>query len=129
VFQAGGSSEALKLCAAHQGELRLLLTDLLLPPPGFQLAAEVHRYPRTHGQELIHHVVALKPQIRVLLMSAYTDDEFREQGISKEGLPFLQKPFTPEALLNRVRDTLAGPRIALPTRKTEQDGTDVQWVD
>src|SRR5690348_5453096 len=109
VLSAGGSSEALKLCATHKGELDLLLTDLLLPPPGFQLASETNHYPRTHGQELMYHVVAMKPRTRILLMSAYTDDELREQGISKVGLPFLQKPFTQDALFQSVQNTLAGP--------------------
>jgi CheY-like chemotaxis protein len=129
VLQASGSSEALKLCAEHKGQIHLLLADLLLPPPALQMAATKNEFPRTHGQELVHRVVALKPETRVLLISAYTDGELKEQGIRKNGLPFLQKPFTPEALLQTVRQTLAGPPVVLPKGNTDQEGKDVEWFD
>ena len=86
-----------------------------------------HGTPGSHGQELVHRVLKLKPQTRVLLISAYTNDELREQGIEREGLPFLPKPFSPDALLQGVRGALAGPPVTLPkvhdaNRLTRADG-------
>ena len=128
VLQAGGSSEALQLCSQHKGDIHLLLTDLLLPPPALQMAAGKNSFPRTHGQELVHRVLKLKPQTRVLLISAYTNDELREQGIEREGLPFLPKPFSPDALLQGVRGALAGPPVTLP-KVHDENGKEVEWYD
>jgi CheY-like chemotaxis protein len=128
VLQANGSSEALQLCSQHKGDIHLLVTDLLLPPPGLQMAAAKNSFPRTHGQELVHRVLKLKPQTRVLLISAYTNEELREQGIEKGGLPFLPKPFSTDALLQGVRGALAGPPIALP-KMHDENGKEVEWYD
>lgn len=128
VLQASGSSEALQLCSTHKGEIHLFVSDLLLPPPALQMAGGTNSFPRTHGQELVHRVVKEKPQTRVLLISAYTRDELLAQGLQTEGLPFLPKPFTPDALLEGVRQSLAGPPVVLPKMKDEE-GNEVEWYD
>lgn len=129
VLQASGSSEALQLCVDYKGEIHLLVADLLLPPPALQLVVTKNKYPRTHGQELVHRVVALKPQTRVLLISAYTDDKLKEQGVKKDALPFLQKPFPPDTLAQKVRETLAGPPVILPKDDSKKEERDVEWFD
>ena len=73
-------------------------------------------------------MLKLKPQTRVLLISAYTNDELREQGIERQGLPFLQKPFSPDALLQGVRGVLAGPPVTLP-KAHDENGKEVEWYD
>src|SRR3954466_11163463 len=55
VLKAEGSSEALKICTQHTGAIDLLLTDLVLPPPGFQLASASNQFPHVHG-----HVLAVR---------------------------------------------------------------------
>lgn len=52
VLDADGSSEALKICTQHEGPIDLLLTDLILPPPDFQLASSSNQFPHVHGHEL-----------------------------------------------------------------------------
>ena len=59
-------------------------------------------------------VIELKPEIRVLFMSGYSDEAVARHGILEPGLAFLQKPFSRDALVRKVRDVLdsAGSRIA-----------------
>jgi CheY-like chemotaxis protein len=49
VLDAAGSSEALKICTQHEGPIDLLLTDLILLPPGFQLASSSNQFPPVHA--------------------------------------------------------------------------------
>src|SRR3954465_8918386 len=52
VLTADDSSEALKICTQHEGTIDLLLTDLILPPPEFQLASSSNQFPHVHGHDL-----------------------------------------------------------------------------
>src|SRR5689334_18064871 len=52
VLEADGSSDALKICTQHQGRIDLLLADLVLPPPGFQLAPISNPFPHVNGHDL-----------------------------------------------------------------------------
>jgi CheY-like chemotaxis protein len=130
VLQAQGSSEALKLCADHSGAIHLLLTDLMLPPPMFQLATGDSRFPRVHGHDLVRRVLKQRPDTRVILMSAYSDEELKGHGVAKDRLPFLQKPFTGDVLLQKVREALAGPPVALEEpSKPGAEAKDIEWFD
>jgi len=113
VLQASESPEALETCSRHSGPIHLLLTDLLLPPKKLQLAAGPSKFPRMHGVELMRRVVKMRPDIRVLLMSAHTDDVLKGYGVKRsEQWPFLRKPFNPDTLVRVVREVMAGPPIA-----------------
>ena len=78
----------------HRGRINLLLTDVVMPDmSGCDLALEfLRRYPAA----------------RVLLMSGYTDDDVVQQQILAGTAAFIQKPFTPAALLQKLRNTLGG---------------------
>ena len=92
VLDAGGIEEALKIVRDHSGPIQLLLTDVVMPEMG--------------GSDLAARVLALRPETRVIYMSGYTDDVVVRHGLVAEGLSFLQKPFTPEALARKVREVL-----------------------
>lgn len=92
VLAAGNSDEALSLCAKYQGPIHLLLTDVVLPGLG--------------GRQVAEQVIALYPQIKVLYMSGYTDDTVVRHGILHKQVNFLQKPFSPAALAQKVRQVL-----------------------
>ena len=66
VLEADGSSEALKFCTQHRGTIDLLLADLVLPPPGFQLASTANQFPHLNGYDLaiaiVQHVLAQPAQ-------------------------------------------------------------------
>jgi two-component system cell cycle sensor histidine kinase/response regulator CckA len=85
VLDAGDPNQALRL--AGQQHVDLLLTDVVMP--------------LMRGTELAQRVLAVVPSVKVLLMSAYKVAE-----IAASGHPFLAKPFTPDALLGRVREIL-----------------------
>ena len=92
VIEAQNSEDAVRLAGRHRSEIHLLLTDVVMPGMS--------------GRDLAKHLTALHPYLRVLYMSGYTNNVIAENGALEEGLSFLQKPFTPKALAQRVRETL-----------------------
>ncbi len=95
VVEAKNGVEASLLATQQMGTLDLLLTDMVMPGMG--------------GRELAQHLSAIKPNLRILFMSGYTDDigilAGQEQGTSS----FLQKPFTPDALAQTLRKLFDAP--------------------
>jgi CheY-like chemotaxis protein len=92
VLEARNGVEALALCKVRRTSIDLLLTDLVMPEMG--------------GRELAEQAAALYPNMKVLIMSGYTDDALAREGIKVRGTPFLQKPFTLQELARRVREVL-----------------------
>lgn len=109
VLVTGGSSEALKICTQHEGPIDLLLTDLILPPPGFQLASSTNQFPHVHGHELAVRALRMRKDLRIVLMSGNIDQDLAGYGIRRGDLPFLPKPFEHQALVALVRQTLHAP--------------------
>ena len=62
--------------------------------------------PGMRGRELGEVMQQLRPEIKVLFISGYTDDAAIHQGVLAEGIQFLQKPFTPDTLFRKVRTVL-----------------------
>jgi CheY-like chemotaxis protein len=92
VLEAGDGVEALEVFRAHAAQIALVVTDIIMPSMG--------------GPELVRRLRALRPDLRVLLMSGYTDDATLRRGFSRQDEAFLEKPFTPAALAQRVRSLL-----------------------
>jgi CheY-like chemotaxis protein len=109
VLDADGSSEALKICTQHEEPIDLLLTDLILPPPGFQMASSSNQFPNVHGHELAVRALRMRKDLRVILMSGNIDQDLAGYGIRRGGLPFLPKPFEHQALVALVQQTLHAP--------------------
>jgi len=109
VLDANGSSEALKICTQHEGAIDLLLTDLVLPPPGFQMASSSNQFPHVHGHDLAVRALRIRKDLRVILMSGNIDKDLAGYGIRRGNLPFLAKPFDQQALITLVQQTLHTP--------------------
>jgi DNA-binding NtrC family response regulator len=109
VLGASESSEALKICRQHEGSIDLLVTDLILPPPGFSFASTDNEFPHVHGHELALRALRMRQQLRVILMSENIDSDLAGYGIRKDTLPFLSKPFEPAALMSLVKNTMHSP--------------------
>jgi DNA-binding NtrC family response regulator len=109
VLDADGSSEALKILTLHKEPIDLLLTDIILPPPGFQLASGSNQFPHVHGHELAVRAVHIRKDLRVILMSGNVDHDLAGYGIHRGTLPFLSKPFEQQALVELVHRTLHAP--------------------
>ncbi len=92
VMAAASGAEALRLAAEHEGPLDLLLTDVVMPDLG--------------GIETADRLLESRPDTPVLFMSGYTESEALRARTRLEPSLLLSKPFTPDALLGRVRDVL-----------------------
>ncbi|MEX2570681.1 MAG: PAS domain S-box protein [Gemmatimonadota bacterium] len=96
VVEAACGPEALERAAdAGIGEFDLLLTDVVMPGMS--------------GRELADQLCEQQPDLRVLYMSGYTDEAIVHHGVLDEGVAFLEKPFTPDVLLRRLRAVFDSP--------------------
>jgi len=92
VLAAKGGPEALSLAARHEGEIDLLVTDVVMPG--------------MNGHDLALGLAATRPEMKVLYVSGYPDQSIVHQGLLAPGLAFLQKPFAPDALARKIREVL-----------------------
>lgn len=98
VLEARHGIEALLTGTRHPGPIHLLLTDVVMP--------------QMSGPEVAEKLVTVRPDIKVLYMSGYPDHPVFAQGGIKRDTAFLQKPFTPNVLVQKVREVLDGIKVA-----------------
>ena len=96
VLEAQDGGEALQVCEEHRGPIHLLITDVVMPGMS--------------GRELAVRLAGRRPEMKVIYMSGYTDDAIVQHGVLEEGIPFLQKPFSLDALARIVREGLEAGR-------------------
>lgn len=106
----------------------LVLVDLFLPPPGFQLASSAGKYARVNGHEMVAQMFALKNELRVLYMSSHPRAGLASQQIDLGDAPFLPKPLSKDSLLAQVAAALAAPPLRTGGAPAGEK-KDVQWVD
>jgi PAS domain S-box-containing protein len=92
VLEAADGAAAVQICVAHQGTIHLLLTDVIMPG--------------MNGRELAQRVSEIRPNMKVLYMSGYTENAIGHNGTLDAGITLLQKPFTLHALKAKVREVL-----------------------
>jgi len=92
VLSAGSASEGLKFGRDQENQIDLLVTDIVMPD--------------MHGPELARELAPLRPDMKVLFVSGYSESDISDQGVLEPGLVVLQKPFTQEGLSRKVRELL-----------------------
>ncbi|MDB5104531.1 MAG: domain S-box [Fibrobacteres bacterium] len=92
VIEAGSGPQALKVAEAFPGKIHLLLTDVVMSP--------------MTGSELVKHITPTRPDMKVLYISGFPDDAIVQYGIHQSQVSFLAKPFTPKALVQKIRSIL-----------------------
>ena len=92
IYEAKDGEEALQKITNFEGTMDLLITDVVLP--------------KMNGKELADKIKKLKPDIKIIFMSGYTDETIVHQGILEAGIEFIQKPFSPNKFAEKVRQIL-----------------------
>ena len=95
VLTASNGEEACKVCESYTDKIHLMITDVVMP--------------QMSGRELCERVSKQRPEMAILYMSGYTDDAIVRHGVLDDGMPFLQKPFTPDSFARKVRELLEQP--------------------
>ncbi|HTE16788.1 MAG TPA: ATP-binding protein, partial [Armatimonadota bacterium] len=94
VLEAADAGDALLLCERHRDSIDLVLTDMVMPG--------------LSGNEVVELLREYGAPFKVLYMSGYTDDAVVRRGVLTAEMELIQKPFTPDALARKVRETLDG---------------------
>ncbi|MCA9085070.1 MAG: PAS domain S-box protein [Planctomycetaceae bacterium] len=95
VLEADGATTAMQYAETYDGEIHLLVSDVVMPEMG--------------GWKLFEAIRQHRPGLRVLFMSGYTDDAVLRHGVVDASNAFIQKPFTPLSLARKVRETIDSP--------------------
>jgi CheY-like chemotaxis protein len=98
VLMASNAGEALLISEQHTGFIHLMLTDVVMP--------------RMSGPDLVERLAPWHPEMKVLYVSGYTDDAIAQHGVLDPGVALLQKPFSVESLLSKVRQVLDTPKTS-----------------
>jgi CheY-like chemotaxis protein len=92
VVEAGNAGDAVRLAQDYGGKIDFMITDLIMP--------------ETSGRDLAQTVSALRPGIKVLYMSGYSDNTVLQHGMVSSDMEFIAKPFTQDKLLEKIRQVL-----------------------
>jgi PAS domain S-box-containing protein len=106
VIEAADGAVAMQIAVAHEGVIHLLLTDVIMPG--------------MNGRELAQRISEIRPNVKVLYMSGYTENVIGRNGTLDAGVRLLQKPFTLRDLKSKVREVLDSspfpPEVAMPVQ-------------
>jgi two-component system cell cycle sensor histidine kinase/response regulator CckA len=92
VLEAADGNLALLICEQYEEAIHLMITDVVMPS--------------MNGRELTRRLADLRPEMKVLFMSGYTDDTIMRHGVVESDITFLQKPFAPATLMSKMREVL-----------------------
>ncbi len=95
VLEACDSNQALEICRNHSQAIHLMVTDVVMPG--------------LDGRQLAQRAAGLRPQMKVLYVSGYTENTIVHRGVLDPGISFLQKPFRPMDLAVKIREVLDAP--------------------
>ena len=90
VLEARHGGEALLTCERHPGPIHVMVTDVVMP--------------QMSGRELADRLTPLRPEMKVLYMSGYTEDALVQHGVLETNVAFIQKPFRIKTLMEKIRE-------------------------
>jgi PAS domain S-box-containing protein len=93
VLVASGGEAAIEIAKSYEGKISLLLTDVVMP--------------NMSGRQVADQLLALRPGLKTLYLSGYTDSTVVHHGVLEKGLDFLPKPFSRDVLAQKIREILA----------------------
>jgi len=94
VLEAGHGVAALQVLEQHPARVDVILTDVVMP--------------EMNGQELGARVLAMRPDMKIIYMSGFSDNQDLRTEVVEQKSLFIQKPFTPQQLVQKLREVLAG---------------------
>jgi len=92
VYSAVDGADALKIAEGIDGDIHILVTDVVMP--------------EMNGRTLAEKMLLLRPATKVIYASGYNEDSFIQEGVREDNIVFLQKPYTHQMLAQKVRDVL-----------------------
>jgi CheY-like chemotaxis protein len=92
VLVAANGDEAVQIAEREKRPIHLLLTDVIMPGMS--------------GRELANYLTGVRPEMRVIYMSGYTNDAIAHHGVLDPGIHFIEKPFSQESLMRKLRAVL-----------------------
>jgi len=113
VIEAADGAVAMQIAVAHEGVIHLLLTDVIMPG--------------MNGRELAQRISEIRPNVKVLYMSGYTENVIGQDGMLDAGVRLLQKPFNLRDLKSKVREVLDAtptpPEVVMSMQSAEPQPT------
>ena len=100
VLEAENGIDALSVCERHSNQIHLIVTDVVMP--------------MMNGDELAERLRRTRPETKIIFMSGYADEALNQHRVLETGIPLMQKPFTPDALLLKIREELDAPELLRP---------------
>ncbi|HYD16831.1 MAG TPA: response regulator [Candidatus Nanoarchaeia archaeon] len=94
VLEAADANDGIEVCERHHERIDLLLSDVVMPG--------------MNGRDMARKIIEIKPDLRVIFMSGYTDNPVLREAFSDSTTVYLQKPFTVDTLRTRIRQVLEG---------------------
>jgi CheY-like chemotaxis protein len=95
VLEAGTGQEAINAASNRNGPIHLMVSDVVVPD--------------MNGRKIADQILPIRPDIKLLFMSGYTDEDVKGHGVLTQEAAFLEKPFTPDSLARKVREVLDTP--------------------